>query len=64
VQPPTETEIGQMKANTIVLGFMAAHKYPERVVKLRDQKITSLAMELVPRISQIAIQKPFFSGSS
>ncbi len=52
VQPPTETEIGQMKANTIVLGFMAAHKYPERVVKLRDQKITSLAMELVPRISR------------
>lgn len=52
VQPPTETEIGQMKANTIVMGFMAAHKYPERVVKLRDQKITSLAMELVPRISR------------
>jgi NAD(P) transhydrogenase subunit alpha len=52
VQPPTETEIGQMKANTVVMGFMAAHKYPERVVKLRDQKITSLAMELVPRISR------------
>jgi NAD(P) transhydrogenase subunit alpha len=41
-----------MKANTVVMGFMAAHKYPERVVKLRDQKITSLAMELVPRISR------------
>jgi len=52
VQPPTEAEIDLMKPGTVVIGFMAAHKYPERVAKLRDKKITCFAMELVPRISR------------
>ncbi|MDM8558832.1 Re/Si-specific NAD(P)(+) transhydrogenase subunit alpha [Candidatus Parabeggiatoa sp. HSG14] len=52
VQPPTEAEIEQMKEGTVVIGFMAPHRNPERVAKLRDKKITSLAMELVPRISR------------
>jgi NAD(P) transhydrogenase subunit alpha len=52
VQAPTEDEIEQMKPGTIVVGFMSAHKYPERVAKMRDKKITALAMELVPRISR------------
>ncbi len=52
VQPPTEAEIDQMKAGTVLIGFMAPHHYPERVAKLRDNQITSLAMELVPRISR------------
>jgi NAD(P) transhydrogenase subunit alpha len=52
VQPPTESEIDQMKEGTVVIGFMSPHRYPERVAKLRDRNITSLAMELVPRISR------------
>ncbi len=52
VQPPTEAEIEQMKQGTIVVGFMAAHKNADAVMKMRDKKITSLAMELVPRISR------------
>ena len=36
----------------MVVGMMLPHKYPERVAKLRDGKITSFAMELVPRISR------------
>ncbi len=52
VQPPTEAEIDLMKEGTVVIGFMSPHRYPERVAKLRDHKITSLAMELVPRISR------------
>jgi len=52
VQPPTEAEIEQMKEGTVVIGFMSPHLYPERVAKLRDKKITSLAVELVPRISR------------
>lgn len=52
VQPPTEAEIELMKAGTVLIGFLSPHRYPERVAKLRDNKITSLAMELVPRISR------------
>ncbi len=52
VQPPTEAEIDMMKEGTIVIGFMAPHRDPTRVAKLRDKNITALAMELVPRISR------------
>ncbi|WP_353570976.1 Re/Si-specific NAD(P)(+) transhydrogenase subunit alpha [Candidatus Albibeggiatoa sp. nov. BB20] len=52
VQPPTEAEIEQMKSGTIAVGFMSAHKNPDAIAKMRDKKITSLAMELVPRISR------------
>lgn len=52
VQPPNEAEIELMKEGTVLIGFMSPHRYPERIAKLRDKKITSLAMELVPRISR------------
>lgn len=52
VQPPTEAEIEQMKEGAVVVGFMSPHLYPDRVKLLRDKKITSLAVELIPRISR------------
>ncbi len=52
VQPPTEAEIGQMKAGATVAGMMLPHRFPERVKLLRDKKLLSFAMELVPRISR------------
>jgi len=35
-----------------VIGMMLPFRYPERVAKMRDRKILSFAMELVPRISR------------
>lgn len=52
VQPPTIQEIDLMKEGTVVIGFMSAHNHLAEVAKMRDKKITSLAMELVPRISR------------
>lgn len=52
VQPPSEAEIDEMPEGAILISFMSPHRYPERVAKLRDKKITSFAMELVPRISR------------
>jgi NAD(P) transhydrogenase subunit alpha len=52
IQPPTESEIEAMKAGAVVIGMMLPHRYPERVAKLRDHRVTSFAMELVPRISR------------
>jgi len=52
VQPPDDTAIGQMRPGSSVIGFMQAHKYPDRVKRMRDARITSYAMELVPRISR------------
>ena len=52
VQPPDERAIDLMREGAVVVGFMAPYRYPERVARMRDRKITSLAMELVPRISR------------
>ena len=52
VQAPTEKEIESLRPGTLVIAFMQAHLYPKRIALLRDRKINSLAMELVPRISR------------
>ncbi len=52
VQPPSAEEISAMKPGTVVVGFMQAYKQAAMVQQLCDKKITSFAMELVPRISR------------
>ena len=52
VQPLTVAQIGQLKAGATVVGFFQAHARHDEVRALRDRGITSLAMELVPRISR------------
>jgi len=52
VQPPALDVIDAMKEGAILLSFIYAHKEVELVKKLRDKKITCLAMELVPRITR------------
>lgn len=52
VQPPAIAEIEQLAPGSVVIGFMQAHRELDLVRALRDRKITSFAMELVPRISR------------
>ncbi len=52
VQPPTVAEIGHLKEGTVVIAHLAPHLDPERVKALRDRKITSFAMELLPRTTR------------
>lgn len=52
VQPPTPHEVGEMKENTILISFLYPHLNPKTIKKLLDKKITSFAMELIPRISR------------
>ena len=52
VQPPSLDIVDTMKAGSILLSFVYAHKEPELTKKLRDKKITCFAMELVPRITR------------
>ncbi|MBE9562442.1 MAG: NAD(P) transhydrogenase subunit alpha, partial [Proteobacteria bacterium] len=42
----------QMQEGTVLIGLLNPYRDPEKIAKLRDKKITSLAMELVPRISR------------
>ncbi len=52
VQPPTLKEIEQMDDGCVIIGMMMPHLHTDEVAKMRDKKITSFAMELIPRISR------------
>jgi H+-translocating NAD(P) transhydrogenase subunit alpha len=52
VQPPTLDLVGAFKDNALVVGYMQAYARPDLVRALKARRLTSLAMELVPRISR------------
>jgi H+-translocating NAD(P) transhydrogenase subunit alpha len=52
VQPPTPDEVARMREGCVVIGFMQAHNNPDLVRELAERRITSFAMEFVPRISR------------
>jgi proton-translocating NAD(P)+ transhydrogenase subunit alpha len=52
VQPPDLAVVQAMKAGAILISFVYAHKEAELTRLLRDRKITTFAMELVPRITR------------
>src|SRR5690242_5572654 len=52
VAPLTVEQIGQLKPGAVVVGFLQAHARHAEVKALRDRKITSFAVELIPRISR------------
>jgi NAD(P) transhydrogenase subunit alpha len=52
VQPPSLEEIAQLREGSIVIGYLQPHASSERVKALRDRKITSFSMELLPRTTR------------
>jgi NAD(P) transhydrogenase subunit alpha len=52
VQPLSTEEAGLLKVGATHAGFMQPHNHLAAVQVLRDRRVTSLAMELVPRISR------------
>jgi NAD(P) transhydrogenase subunit alpha len=52
VQPLRVEQVEALRPETVVIGFMQAHANQAGVKALRDRKLTSFAMELVPRISR------------
>lgn len=52
VQPPEIAVVQAMKEGAILISFVYAHKEAELSRLLRDRKITTFAMELVPRITR------------
>jgi len=52
VQPPTLDEVELLRDGTVLLGILQPHRNLDLVRRLLDKKITSFAMELIPRISR------------
>jgi H+-translocating NAD(P) transhydrogenase subunit alpha len=64
VQPLTIQQIGQLKGGAVVIGFMQPHARSAEVAALRDRRITSFGMELVPRISRAQAMDALSSQAS
>jgi H+-translocating NAD(P) transhydrogenase subunit alpha len=62
VQPPTLEEIAWTKPGTIVVALMNASRNLDRVAKLRDGKVTTFALELLPRITRAEHGRPLLPG--
>jgi NAD(P) transhydrogenase subunit alpha len=52
VQPLDAAVAGRLKPGSTLIGFIAPHAQAALVRALRDRRVTSFAMELVPRISR------------
>ena len=52
VQPLSVEQITQLKAGTVVIGYMQAYSRKAEVKALQERGITSFAMEFIPRISR------------
>ena len=52
VAPPSLAQIEALRPGSVVIGFMQAHARTAEVAALRTRRLTSFAMELVPRISR------------
>ena len=52
VQPPSIETVNALKPGAVVAGFMQAYARQDLVRALKERRITSFAMELVPRISR------------
>src|SRR6185437_16626768 len=52
VQPLPLERIQALKPGTVLIGFLQPYARHEEVAALRERRITSFAMELVPRISR------------
>jgi NAD(P) transhydrogenase subunit alpha len=52
VNAPSPEEIKQFKKESILISFVFPARNPETVVALRDDRMTSFGMELIPRISR------------
>src|SRR4051812_26541518 len=52
VQPLSVEQIQQLKPGAVVVGFMQPHARKAEVKALRDRRITSFSVELIPRISR------------
>jgi H+-translocating NAD(P) transhydrogenase subunit alpha len=52
VDPPSPAEVDQLREGAVVLGLLQPYTADESIMALRDRRITSFALELLPRITR------------
>ncbi|HSN81079.1 MAG TPA: Re/Si-specific NAD(P)(+) transhydrogenase subunit alpha [Polyangiales bacterium] len=64
VYPITPEQASKIGEQAILIGFMSPHKNLESVRILRDRKVSTIAMELIPRISRAQTMDALSSQAS
>ena len=52
VAPPTPDEASSLRADSLLVSFLAPHKNLDAVQALAERRVSALAMELIPRITR------------
>lgn len=52
LHPLHENEVSQLKPNTVLIGQLFPFQHPQMVKLLAEKKVTSFALELIPRITR------------
>ena len=52
IQPPSEEEVSHLREGSALVSFLLAQEEPVIVRSLRERKVTSFSMNLVPRITR------------
>ncbi len=52
INPPSDSEISQLKEGTIWISYLLHKSNPELIEKLAAKKITAISMDAIPRISR------------
>lgn len=52
VQRPTEPELALLRADQILIAFLAPLVHPELVVQLAERRVTAMSMDAIPRITR------------
>jgi NAD(P) transhydrogenase subunit alpha len=64
VAPPSKAEIGKLKAGSVLIAFLAPLSNTESTAGLAKAKVTSFAMESIPRISRAQAMDALSSQSN
>ena len=64
VQPPADDEIASLRPGTTLIGFLRPLEEPARAERLAAARVTSFAMELVPRITRAQAMDALSSQAS
>lgn len=64
VYPITPEEVSKIKEGALLIGFMSPYRNLESIGILRDRKVSTIAMELIPRISRAQAMDALSSQAS
>ncbi len=64
VNSPTPDEVGMLRSQAIIIGFLNPLRDPERIQRIADRGASAFSMEMIPRISRAQSMDALSSQSS